>query len=166
MDYSSFMKIGRVGHIAAWSVLVLLIPVAALDAFIVLGGFFTMSNAESAIADNWSWFTTGPFSFLPALGLGILSVVIFRGSTSKTFPNLESVNKWGRNAVWLPILWLSYGACRFAWVNLWGNGFARQMNHALYISIMSVPMLMAALCLWFVRMPRVDDGTALPSDET
>jgi hypothetical protein len=141
------MKIGRIGHVAAWSVLALPIPVAALDAFIVLGGFFTMSNAEAAIADNWSWFNAGPFSFLPALVMGILSVVIFRGSTSKTFPTLESVNKWGRNAVWLPILWLSYGACRFTWVNLWGNGFACEMNHALYISLISVPMLIAALCL-------------------
>jgi hypothetical protein len=33
----------------------------------VLGGFFTMSNAESAIEDNWSWFNAGSFSFLPAL---------------------------------------------------------------------------------------------------
>lgn len=166
MGYSSFMKIGRVGHIAAWSVLVLLIPVAAFDAFIVLGGFFTMSNEETAIADNWSWFTAGPFSFLPALGLGMLAAVIFRGSTSKTFPTLESVNTWGRHAVWLPIFWLSYGACRFAWVNLWGNGFARQINHTLYISIVSVPMLMAALCLWFVRLPRVDVGSAPPGDKT
>jgi hypothetical protein len=89
------MKIGRIGHVAAWSVFALLIPVAALDAFIVLGGFFTMSNAESAIADNWSWFNAGSFSFLPALILGILSVVIFRGLTSKAFPISQRVSTNG-----------------------------------------------------------------------
>jgi hypothetical protein len=66
----------------------------------------------------------------------------------------------------LPILWLAYGACRFTWVNLWGNGFAREMNHALYISLVSVPMLIAALCLWLVRIPRVDGGGVPPRDET
>ena len=118
------MRIERFGHIAAWAVLVSLIPVAAFDAFIVLGGFFTMSNADCAIADNWTWFEAGPFSFLPALALGIISAVIFRGSTSKTYPTRQSVNKWGRNVVCLPILWLTYGAFRFTWVNFWGNGFA------------------------------------------
>jgi len=64
----------------AWIVVILLLPLSALDAFMVLGGFFSMSNADTAIAQNWIWFYAGPFSFLPALVLGVLTASIFRAA--------------------------------------------------------------------------------------
>jgi hypothetical protein len=136
---------------------VLLIPLAAWDAFIVLGGFFSMSNADSAISDNWTWFIAGPFSFLPALIVGISSVLIFRA------PVLKELQGWGRYVMWLPLAWLVIGSCQFTRVQLWGSGFARSLPARFYIPLIPVPMLLAALCLWTVRIRRVDKDDASES---
>jgi hypothetical protein len=151
------MKAGFVFEVAAWTVLVLLVPLAAFDILIVLGGLFTMSNADCAIADNWIWFGSGPFSFLPGLGLGIISALIFR------IPFLRRVREQGRSVIWMPILWLAAGALLFAWVQLWGVGLSRELNSKVYIFLISVPMLIAALCLWVVRTKRPDECSARPA---
>jgi hypothetical protein len=152
------MKSARLGRITAWSLLVLCLPVAAFDAFIVLGGFFTMSDAESAIPDNWAWFEVGPFSFMPALVFGILLALVFGG--------LESLNPRGRCVIWIPVFWLSYGACRFTWLTFRGHGFARMLDHGFYISLIAIPMLIAASCLWIVGILPTDGEQSIKSENS
>ena len=157
LSYPSLMRVRSVGQTVAWTVLILLIPVAAYGALIVLGGYFTMSNADYAIPDNRAWFNSGPFSFLPALMLGMLSILVFR------LPLLQYERGWGRYVVWLPIAWLVVGASRFVRVEFWGNGFTRNFAPALYVPLIPVPMAIAAICLWVVRIPRhVGTGAAEP----
>ena len=139
------MKTRSILHIFAWIVLVLLLPLSALDALMVLGGLFTMSSADCAVADNWIWLCTGPLFFLPALCMGLIVALISRAVKS-------------RHLVWPAIIWLAAGACLFTWVQLWGKGLAREVNSAFYLSRISVPMLIAALCIWLVRIPPMGES--------
>jgi uncharacterized membrane protein len=140
------MNARKIGNIAAWTALALSIPVAAFDGVMVLGGVFSMSNADCAVPDNWIWLAAGPFSFLPALTLGFISALIFRFHRD-----------WTRHIVWLPIIWLFGGSLLFTWIQLWGNGFARELKPMFYISWVSLPMCIAAFCLWLVRMRIIAD---------
>jgi hypothetical protein len=48
----------------------------------------------------------------------------------------------------------------------WGSGIGRKLDPALYIPLIPVPMLIAAFCLWVVRIPRrIDDNAGDSAQE-
>ena len=106
-----------------------------------------MSNAEASIGENWIWFCAGPFSFLPALVLGLVSVSVFR------IPALNDIRGISRFLVWPAIVWLVVGDACFTFVHLWGKSFV-DVSRIFYLSRISFPMIVGAFCLWMVRIPR------------
>lgn len=139
----------------AAGLLALLFIIAAWDALWAFGVFFVMSNAEGAIADNSSWLFCGPFSFLPALILGLLCVSLCR---------IEEVSRFGRVGMWLPATWLLYGATRFTWLDFFGKGFASRGSHLFHVLVVPVPMLVAACCIWVFRYTIDVTGTLAESE--
>jgi hypothetical protein len=131
---------------------------SAWDGFFVFGAFFTMTNEEASNPDNWSWFLSGPFSFLPAIVLGVLLVFLAE------LPPFEGIRKLLRYAALLPIAWLVLDACRFTWLELNGSTFrSRATNHLQVILMVSLPMILSASCLWFMREPESDDSVNEPT---
>ena len=125
--------------------LVISLPLAAWDALWAFGVFFVVNDAEGAISDNWSWLFVGPFSFLPATMLGLLCFGLSR---------TDEAGKVAQRAMWLPIAWLAYGACRFTWLEFFGKGFATSYgNHSVDLLIVALPMMLTGSCFWLLRLP-------------
>ncbi len=146
-------------RIVAGTLLIPLLAVAALDLLSVFGFVFTMTNADVANPEISQWLNGGAYCFFPALMLGLVLVTVPRLS------KFVFLRKFADLLVLFPITWLLYGAFSFAQIELSETSFrAKGSQHLQNVIQFSVAEVLAAICLWIVRVQPTCDGTSQGTD--